>query len=100
MRAEKMTTKSQEAFRDAVDQAGRRGNPEVSPEHLLVAMLAQEEGVAAPLLQKAGSDLGALRAALDGARRGLAARQRRRRAGPVAPHARRRRARRTTRPRR
>jgi ATP-dependent Clp protease ATP-binding subunit ClpB len=64
MRAEKMTTKSQEAVRDAVDQAGRRGNPEVSPEHLLAAMLAQDGGVAAPLLQKAGVDLGALRAAL------------------------------------
>ena len=71
MRAEKMTTKSQEAFRDAVDQAGRRGNPEVSPEHLLVAMLAQEGGVAAPLLQKAGSDVGALRSALQAHVEGL-----------------------------
>jgi ATP-dependent Clp protease ATP-binding subunit ClpB len=44
----------------AIERAGRFGNPEVQPEHLLVAMLAQEGGVAAPLLQKAGSDIAAL----------------------------------------
>jgi ATP-dependent Clp protease ATP-binding subunit ClpB len=55
-----MTTKSREAFQVAIERAGRFGNPEVQPEHLLVAMLAQEGGVAAPLLQKAGSDIAAL----------------------------------------
>ncbi|MBL8605732.1 MAG: ATP-dependent chaperone ClpB [Myxococcales bacterium] len=60
MRPDKMTTKSQEAFRDAVDVASRRGNPELTPEHLLLAMLAQEGGVAAPLFQKAGGDTQAL----------------------------------------
>ncbi len=52
-----MTTKSQEAMRVALDAASRRGNPEVIPEHMLVAMLAQDGGVAGPLLQKAGADL-------------------------------------------
>ena len=46
MRPDKMTTKSQEAFREAVDQASRRGNPELTPEHVLAAMLLQEGGVA------------------------------------------------------
>jgi len=71
MRPDKMTTKSQEAFREAVDQASRRGNPELAPEHLLAAMLVQEGGVAAPLLQKAGADLTALQAALSGRIEGL-----------------------------
>ena len=56
MRPDRMTTKSQEAFRDALDLASRRGNPELVPEHLLLGMLSQEGGVARPLLQKAGAD--------------------------------------------
>ena len=56
MRPDRMTTKSQEAFREALDIASRRGNPELVPEHLVLAMLAQEDGVARPLLQKAGGD--------------------------------------------
>lgn len=56
MRIDRMTTKSQEAVRQAVDAATRRGNPEVTPEHLLVAILNQESGVGGPLIQKAGGD--------------------------------------------
>ena len=62
MRPEKLTTKSQEAFAAALDIAARRGSPELIPEHLLVAMLAQDEGVARPLVQKAGADVDALTA--------------------------------------
>ncbi len=65
MRPDKMTTKAQEAFREAVDQAARKGNPELTPEHLLIVMLRQDGGVAAPLLQKAGGDVQALAAALE-----------------------------------
>jgi ATP-dependent Clp protease ATP-binding subunit ClpB len=64
MRPDRMTTKSREAFQDAIGRASRFGNPELTPEHLLLAMLDQEGGVAAPLLQKAGADVGALRDAL------------------------------------
>jgi ATP-dependent Clp protease ATP-binding subunit ClpB len=64
MRPDKMTTKSQEAFRDAVERASRRGNPELYPEHVLAAALAQEGGVASPLLQKAGADIPAVERAL------------------------------------
>jgi ATP-dependent Clp protease ATP-binding subunit ClpB len=63
MRPERMTTKSREAFQEAASRASRFGNPELQPEHLLVAMLDQEGGVAAPLLQKAGADVSALREA-------------------------------------
>jgi ATP-dependent Clp protease ATP-binding subunit ClpB len=56
MRADKMTTKAQEAVRAAADLASRRGNPELYPEHLLRAIVEQEGGIGAPLLQKAGAD--------------------------------------------
>ena len=38
----KLTTKSQEAVAAALERARRDGNPEVYPEHLLVALLDQE----------------------------------------------------------
>ena len=54
MRIERMTTKTQEAIRSAMDLASRRGNPELLPEHLIIAALEQDEGIAHPLVQKAG----------------------------------------------
>jgi ATP-dependent Clp protease ATP-binding subunit ClpB len=60
MRIDRMTTKSQEALRAAVDSASRHGNPELVPEHVLVAALEQENGVGGPLVQKAGGDPGAI----------------------------------------
>ena len=38
----KLTTKSQEAIGTAQDLARRRGNPEITPEHLVLALLDQE----------------------------------------------------------
>jgi ATP-dependent Clp protease ATP-binding subunit ClpB len=60
MHPEKMTTKSQEALRASIDAAARRGNPEVTPEHLLLAAIEQDGGVARPLLLQAGATLGSL----------------------------------------
>src|SRR5260221_1822037 len=60
MRMDRLTNKSQESLRAAVDAATRRGNPELIPEHLLVAVLEQEGGVAAALAQRAGADPKAL----------------------------------------
>ncbi len=65
MRADRMTTKSQDALRTGVDSASKRGNPEVLPEHVVLAMLEQEDGVARPLFQKAGGDVAALVAQLE-----------------------------------
>jgi ATP-dependent Clp protease ATP-binding subunit ClpB len=65
MRPDRMTTKSQEAFREAGELASRRGNPEVVPEHLMKAMLAQDGGIALPLFAKAGGDPAALEQRLD-----------------------------------
>ena len=65
MRPDRMTTKSQEAVREAIDIASRRGNPELAPEHLVRAMLSQEGGIALPLYQKAGGDAAALERKVD-----------------------------------
>ena len=65
MRPDRLTTKSHEAFREAIDLAARRGNPELVPEHLMRAMLAQDGGTALPLFQKAGGDPAALEQRMD-----------------------------------
>jgi ATP-dependent Clp protease ATP-binding subunit ClpB len=64
MRPDRMTTKSQEAFREASSIASRKGNPEIVPEHLMLAMLEQDGGIALPLFQKAGGDAEKLRQSL------------------------------------
>ena len=50
----KLTIKAQEAFASAQGDAMSRGNPELTADHLLVALLDQEGGVAPRLLEKAG----------------------------------------------
>jgi ATP-dependent Clp protease ATP-binding subunit ClpB len=48
------TLKTQEAFQTAIDNARARSNAEVTPDHLLAALLGQEEGVVLSVLQRAG----------------------------------------------
>ncbi len=48
------TLKTQEAFNAAVELARGQSHPEVTPDHLLLALLGQEEGVVLPILQKVG----------------------------------------------
>jgi ATP-dependent Clp protease ATP-binding subunit ClpB len=48
------TLKTQEAFQAALDTARARSHPEVTPDHLLAALLGQEEGVVLSVLQRAG----------------------------------------------
>jgi ATP-dependent Clp protease ATP-binding subunit ClpB len=60
MRMDRLTNKSQEGLRAAVDAATRRGNPELIPEQLLVSLLEQEGSVGAALVQRAGADPKAL----------------------------------------
>ena len=50
----KLTVKAQEAFASAQGDAIARGNPELTPDHLLLALLDQEGGVASRILEKAG----------------------------------------------
>ncbi|HZM26318.1 MAG TPA: ATP-dependent chaperone ClpB, partial [Gemmatimonadales bacterium] len=65
IRPERLTIKGQEAFRDAGEEARRRGNPVVNDAHLFAALLAQDDGVVQPLLQKAGLNVTQLREAVE-----------------------------------
>ncbi len=56
MRLEKFTVKAQEALQSARDLASERNHQEVTPEHVLSALLSQEQGVVSALLLKLGSD--------------------------------------------
>jgi len=55
-RFDKFTIKAQEAVQNAVELAGSRGNPQVTPVHLLHALVAEHEGIVRPLLEKIGVD--------------------------------------------
>jgi ATP-dependent Clp protease ATP-binding subunit ClpB len=57
----KLTQKSQEAVSAAVRRAATEGHPQVEPAHVLVALLAQGEGTARPLLEAVGADPQSLR---------------------------------------
>ncbi|TCI99507.1 ATP-dependent chaperone ClpB [Aeromicrobium sp. IC_218] len=50
------TTRSQQALGAAISAAAAAGNPAVEPAHVLAALLEQEGGTAAPLVQAAGAD--------------------------------------------
>ncbi len=52
--ANRWTQKTQEAFQVAAQSARAAKNPEVTPDHLLNALLGQEEGVVLPILEKLG----------------------------------------------
>jgi ATP-dependent Clp protease ATP-binding subunit ClpB len=62
MRNDKLTLKAQEALQAAQAQARRRDHQAVEVEHLLVALLEQDDGVAGPLLEKIGAQAGAVAA--------------------------------------
>jgi len=63
MDPEKLTIKAQEALKAAQETARRNSNQEVAPEHLLAALLGQNESLIPALLQKLGAPAAALAAA-------------------------------------
>src|SRR5207237_1707680 len=54
MNFNKLTVKAQEAVAEAQNLARGAGNPELTAEHLLLALLRQEGGIVAPILNKLG----------------------------------------------
>jgi ATP-dependent Clp protease ATP-binding subunit ClpB len=60
MRLDKFTIKAQEALQAAHDLAEQRHHQEMMPEHLLLALLQQEQGVVGAILRKLGIDPDAL----------------------------------------
>ena len=61
MQFDKFTIKSQEAIQESQSIAERNGHQEIRPEHLLAVLLAQQDGVIIPVLQKMGVNLSTLR---------------------------------------
>ena len=66
MRLDKLTVKAQEALARAAEIAEDKNHQEITPSHLLAAMLEQKEGVVPPVLQKVGVDPGFLRNEVEG----------------------------------
>ena len=58
---DRLTVKSADALNEAVSEARRAGNPVVYDLHLLAALLAQDEGIVVPVLQKLGVNVTVLR---------------------------------------
>jgi ATP-dependent Clp protease ATP-binding subunit ClpB len=54
MRFDKLTTKFQQAFSDAQSIAVGQDNPAIEPQHVLLALLQQEDGSTRSLLQRSG----------------------------------------------
>jgi ATP-dependent Clp protease ATP-binding subunit ClpB len=54
LRFDKFTVKAQEALQAAQEIGGRAGQQQIEPVHLLSALVAQDDGVAPPLLAKLG----------------------------------------------
>jgi ATP-dependent Clp protease ATP-binding subunit ClpB len=61
MNPDRLTVKAAEALNEALALARRAGNPLVHDIHLLLALLAQDEGIVVPVLQKLGVRVAALR---------------------------------------
>ena len=67
MNMNKLTQKSQEALQDAHSEALDRNHQEVDAEHLLLALLDQENGLVCRLLQRAGAPPADVRRKLEAA---------------------------------
>src|SRR5688572_16872001 len=67
MRFDRFTTKFQQAFADAQSLAVGNDNPYIEPQHLLYALLNQDEGGTASLLARAGVNVASLRSSVKAA---------------------------------
>ena len=61
MQPDRFTVKSQEAIQTAQRLAAASRNPEITPAHLLVALLEQDDGLVPAVLNKLGADLASIK---------------------------------------
>ena len=54
MRQDKWTIKAQESLQQAMDYASEKNNQQIEPEHLLLALLNQEDGVVGEIVNQIG----------------------------------------------
>jgi ATP-dependent Clp protease ATP-binding subunit ClpB len=66
MNFNKLTVKAQEAVAEAQNLARGAGNPEFTPEHLLLALLRQDGGIVTPILNKLGLNPATIEAEIAG----------------------------------
>jgi ATP-dependent Clp protease ATP-binding subunit ClpB len=71
MRFDRFTTKLQEALAEAQSMALGHDHPTIEPQHLLLALLNQEDGAVEALIAKSGGNAGALKHSLGQAIRRL-----------------------------
>ncbi|HEX7962735.1 MAG TPA: Clp protease N-terminal domain-containing protein, partial [Terriglobales bacterium] len=64
MRFDKFTTRFQQAFADAQSMAVGQDNPYIEAQHLLMALLEQEDGGTSSMLARAGANVAPLKEAL------------------------------------
>ncbi|HEU4595587.1 MAG TPA: ATP-dependent chaperone ClpB [Pyrinomonadaceae bacterium] len=57
MRLDRFTLRGQEAIQSAIEAAERNQHQQVEPEHVLLAMLEQPEGIVRPVLGKIGANV-------------------------------------------
>jgi ATP-dependent Clp protease ATP-binding subunit ClpB len=67
MKIDRFTQRMQEALQSAQSMAAERNHAEFDNEHFLLSLLDQPEGIATPLLEKVGVNLGLLRERLTAA---------------------------------
>ncbi len=60
MRFDRLTLKAQEALQESQQIAGDYGHPEITSEHLCLALFRQDDGIAGGVLKKLGNDRNAV----------------------------------------
>ena len=65
MRFDRLTLKAQEALETAQNLATDAQNPELSVEHLMLALIEQTDGIVTPIFQKLGVDLAGITSAIE-----------------------------------
>ena len=53
---DKLTIKAQEALESAAKLAQKYNHPQIDPEHFLLGLLSQKEGIISPLLTRVGAE--------------------------------------------
>src|SRR6476619_8254073 len=67
MEVNKLTEKAQQALLGAKDEAERRNHSQIEPEHLLLALIDQADGIVPQIVAKLGFAPGRLRSRVDAA---------------------------------
>lgn len=65
IRLDKFTLKAQEAMQACEEEAGRFGNQQIEPVHLLLALLRQKDGIIPDIVKKLGGDVSNLLSAAE-----------------------------------